>query len=132
MIIGVQAPSSASDLSLEPGAQALFSAQSQLASAVQTLGYPAGLHQLLAQPRREFKVQVPPRRDDGNPEVLTGFRVQHNSSRGSSKGGLRYSPNVTLDEVKALAMWMTWKCALLDVPYGGAKGGITIDPVQLT
>ncbi|MCU1528075.1 MAG: glutamate dehydrogenase, partial [Frondihabitans sp.] len=110
------------------GEQALESAQSQLADAIATLEYPAGLHQLLAHPRRELKVQVPLRRDDGSLEVLTGYRVQHNSSRGPSKGGLRYSPSVTLDEVKALAMWMTWKCALLDVPYGGAKGGITIDP----
>ncbi|HWU46827.1 MAG TPA: Glu/Leu/Phe/Val dehydrogenase [Humibacter sp.] len=110
------------------GTLALESAQAQLRSAVEHLGYPAGLHQLLANPRRELKVEVPLRRDDGTLEVLTGYRVQHNSSRGPSKGGLRYSPNVTLDEVKALAMWMTWKCALLDVPYGGAKGGITIDP----
>jgi glutamate dehydrogenase (NAD(P)+) len=107
---------------------ALESAQQQLSSAVGVLGYAEGLHRLLAHPRRELKVQVPLRRDDGTLEILTGYRVQHNSSRGPSKGGLRYSPNVTLDEVKALAMWMTWKCALLDVPYGGAKGGITIDP----
>lgn len=112
----------------ERGGAALDSAQNQLADAIAVLGYPTGLHQLLAQPRRQLTVQVPLRRDDETMEVLTGYRVQHNSSRGPSKGGLRYSPGVTLDEVKALAMWMTWKCALLDVPYGGAKGGITIDP----
>jgi glutamate dehydrogenase (NAD(P)+) len=112
------------------GAQALENAQTQLTSAVATLGYGEGLHALLANSRRELRVSVPLRRDDDSVEILTGFRVQHNLSRGPSKGGLRYSPNVTLDEVRALAMWMTWKCALLDVPYGGAKGGITIDPRQ--
>ncbi|MEX5262205.1 Glu/Leu/Phe/Val dehydrogenase [Kocuria sp. CPCC 205263] len=106
----------------------LVDAQAQLASAIATLGYEPGLHQLLASPRREMTVSVPLRRDDGSVEVLTGHRVQHNFSRGPAKGGLRYSPAVDLDEVRALAMWMTWKCALLDVPYGGAKGGVRIDP----
>ncbi|WP_313816533.1 Glu/Leu/Phe/Val dehydrogenase [Citricoccus sp.] len=106
----------------------LADAQAQLATAIAALGYEPGLHQLLASPRREMTVSIPLRRDDGSVEVLTGHRVQHNFSRGPAKGGLRYSPTVDLDEVRALAMWMTWKCALLDVPYGGAKGGITIDP----
>jgi glutamate dehydrogenase (NAD(P)+) len=106
----------------------LADAQSQLASAVATLGYESGLHRLLAAPRREMTVSVPLRRDDGSVEILTGHRVQHNFSRGPAKGGLRFAPNVDLDEVRALAMWMTWKCALLDVPYGGAKGGVRIDP----
>jgi glutamate dehydrogenase (NAD(P)+) len=106
----------------------LGNAHSQLRSAVATLGLDDGIHRMLAQPRREITVQVPLRRDDGSVEVLTGHRVQHNFARGPAKGGIRYSPAVTLDEVRALAMWMTWKCALLDVPYGGAKGGITIDP----
>jgi glutamate dehydrogenase (NAD(P)+) len=83
---------------------------------------------MLARPHREMSVSIPLRRDDGTVEVFTGHRVQHNFSRGSAKGGVRFSPHVTLDEVRALAMWMTWKCALLDVPYGGAKGGVTIDP----
>nr|WP_179670389.1 Glu/Leu/Phe/Val dehydrogenase [Nocardioides thalensis] len=83
---------------------------------------------MLAVPRREVTVSVPLRRDDGRIEVLTGHRVQHNLSRGPAKGGLRFSPDVNLDEVRALAMWMTWKCALLDVPYGGAKGGVAVDP----
>ncbi|PVG82166.1 glutamate dehydrogenase [Nocardioides gansuensis] len=86
------------------------------------------MHQLLGTPRREVTVSIPLRRDNGDIEVFTGHRVQHNFSRGPAKGGLRYSPDVTLDEVRALAMWMTWKCALLDVPYGGAKGGVRIDP----
>lgn len=106
----------------------LANAQAQLAAAVETLDYGAGLHRLLASPRREMTVSIPLHRDNGAVEVLTGYRVQHNFSRGPAKGGLRYSPAVDLDEVRALAMWMTWKCALLDVPYGGAKGGITIDP----
>ena len=106
----------------------LVDAQAQLASAVATLDYEPGLHALLASPRREMTVSIPLRRDDGSVDVLTGHRVQHNVSRGPAKGGVRYSPQVDLDEVRALAMWMTWKCALIDVPYGGAKGGITVDP----
>ena len=106
----------------------LHDAQEQLAAAVAHLGLDAGLHQLLATPRREMQVSVPLRRDDGSIEVLSGYRVQHNFSRGPAKGGLRYAPQVDLDEVRALAMWMTWKCALLDVPYGGAKGGVALDP----
>jgi glutamate dehydrogenase (NAD(P)+) len=109
---------------------ALEDAHAQLADAVADLGYDAGTHAMLKQSRRELTVSIPLRRDDGSTEVLTGYRVQHNISRGPAKGGLRYSPHVTLDEVRALAMWMTWKCALLDVPYGGAKGGIALDPRQ--
>jgi glutamate dehydrogenase (NAD(P)+) len=106
----------------------LQDAQVQLADAVSLLGYDQGMFDLLAAPRREVTVSVPLQRDDGSIEVLTGHRVQQNLSRGPSKGGLRYSPDVTLDEVRALAMWMTWKCALVDLPYGGAKGGIRFDP----
>ncbi len=106
----------------------LDDAQEQLRHAVDVLGYDEGVHRLLASPRREVTVSIPLRRDDGSVEVLTGHRVQHNFSRGPAKGGLRYSPKVDLDEVRALAMWMTWKCALMDLPYGGAKGGVTIDP----
>lgn len=110
------------------GGGALRTAQAQLTRAVEVLGYDAGLHEVLSTPRRELRVAVPLRRDDGRVEVLTGYRVQHNISRGPGKGGLRFSPRVDLDEVRALAMWMTWKCAVVDVPYGGAKGGVTIDP----
>jgi glutamate dehydrogenase (NAD(P)+) len=106
----------------------LLTAQAQLASAVEILGYDDGLHRMLAVPRREMNVAIPLRRDDGSVELFTGFRVQHNISRGPGKGGLRYSSSVDIDEVRALAMWMTWKCAVVDVPYGGAKGGVTIDP----
>ena len=108
----------------------LDNALAQLSAAVKTLGYDEGLHQMLAAPRREMAVSIPLRRDDGSTEVLRGYRVQHNFSRGPAKGGVRFSLDVDLDEVRALAMWMTWKCALLDVPYGGAKGGVAIDPRQ--
>ncbi len=106
----------------------LADARAQLKSAVDILGYDDGLTALLSTPRRELTVSIPLRRDNGDIEVFTGHRVQHNLSRGPAKGGLRFSARVTLDEVRALAMWMTWKCALLDVPYGGAKGGVCIDP----
>lgn len=109
-------------------ANPLDDALHQLGEAVATLGYDEGTLQLLSAPRREISVAVPLRRDDGTIEVLNGYRVQHNYSRGPAKGGVRFSPDVSLDEVRALAMWMTWKCALMDLPYGGAKGGVTIDP----
>ncbi len=104
------------------------SAQAQLTEAVKQLGLDDGMHQLLATPRREMTVSIPLRRDDGSTEVLRGYRVQHNLSRGPAKGGIRYHPSTDIDEVRALAMWMTWKCALIGIPYGGAKGGVTIDP----
>jgi glutamate dehydrogenase (NAD(P)+) len=104
------------------------SAQIQLAEAVKHLGLDEGTHHLLATPRRELTVSIPLRRDDGIVEVLRGYRVQHNLSRGPAKGGIRYHPSTDIDEVRALAMWMTWKCALIGIPYGGAKGGVTIDP----
>jgi glutamate dehydrogenase (NAD(P)+) len=104
------------------------SAQIQLAEAVKHLGLDDGTHQLLATPRREMTVSIPLRRDDGHIEVMRGYRVQHNLSRGPAKGGIRYHPSTDIDEVRALAMWMTWKCALIGIPYGGAKGGVTIDP----
>jgi glutamate dehydrogenase (NAD(P)+) len=111
-----------------PEATPLPDARAQLTEAVQLLGYSDGLHAMLATPRRELSVAVPLRLDSGESRLYLGYRVQHNFSRGPAKGGLRYAPNVNLDEVRALAMWMTWKCALLDVPYGGAKGGLAIDP----
>ena len=111
-----------------PKAHPLADARAQLAEAVNLLGYDEGTYNLLATPRREITVSIPLRRDNGDQEVLIGHRVQHNFSRGPAKGGLRYAPNVDLDEVRALAMWMTWKCALVDLPYGGAKGGVAVDP----
>jgi glutamate dehydrogenase (NAD(P)+) len=111
-----------------PDRSPLGTARAQLATAVELLGYDAGLHAMLATPRREITVAIPLRRDDGTTELFTGYRVQHNISRGPGKGGLRYAPGVDPDEVRALAMWMTWKCAVVELPYGGAKGGVTIDP----
>ena len=109
-------------------ANPLRDARKQLAEAIDILGLNGGMYDVLVTPRREVTVSIPLRRDDDSIEVLLGYRVQHNLSRGPTKGGLRYSPDVNLDEVRALAMWMTWKCALVDIPYGGAKGGITFDP----
>ena len=109
-------------------AHPLVDAQRQLRDATDHLGFDEGMFTMLSRPRREVTVSIPLRRDDGEVEVLEGHRVQHNLSRGPAKGGLRYSPAVDIDEVRALAMWMTWKCALIDVPYGGAKGGVRIDP----
>jgi glutamate dehydrogenase (NAD(P)+) len=111
---------------------ALESALLQLDSAARHLGLDDGLHQMLATPRRSLEVAVPLRRDDGTLQVLKGYRVQHNLSRGPAKGGVRFHPNTDLDEVRALAMWMTWKCALIGIPYGGAKGGVAVDPRLLS
>ncbi|HEX3816333.1 MAG TPA: Glu/Leu/Phe/Val dehydrogenase [Mycobacteriales bacterium] len=108
------------------------SAQHQLAEAVAQLGLDDGFHELLRTPRREITVAVPLRRDDGQVEVLHGYRVQHNLSRGPAKGGIRFHPDTDLDEVRALAMWMTWKCALIGIPYGGAKGGVSVNPKLLS
>ncbi|MFC8943350.1 Glu/Leu/Phe/Val dehydrogenase, partial [Streptomyces griseoincarnatus] len=106
----------------------LATAHAQLATAAEILGYDDGLHRMLATPRREIHVSVPLRRDSGETVLFHGFRVQHNVSLGPGKGGLRYHPSVDVDEVRALAMWMTWKCAVVHLPYGGAKGGVAIDP----
>ena len=121
------APSLAAVITPET-ADPLGDARDRLAKAVSDLGYGSHMFELLATPRREMTVSIPLRRDDGSVEVLTGYRVQHSLSRGPAKGGIRYGPDVDLNEVRALAMWMTWKCALVDVPYGGAKGGVRIDP----
>ncbi|MCK9898930.1 Glu/Leu/Phe/Val dehydrogenase [Frankia sp. Cpl3] len=104
----------------------------QLADAAHHLGLDDGMHDLLRTPRRSITVSVPLLRDDGQLLVLSGYRVQHNLARGPAKGGLRYHPACDLDEVKALAMWMTWKCALMGIPYGGAKGGIAVEPGLLS
>ncbi|HEY9497406.1 MAG TPA: Glu/Leu/Phe/Val dehydrogenase [Terrimesophilobacter sp.] len=113
-----------------PASTPLEDARTRLREATDLLGCDPGMYAILANASRELTVSIPLRRDDDSIEVLTGYRVQHNLARGPAKGGLRYSPHVNIDEVRALAMWMTWKCALLDVPYGGAKGGVTIDPRQ--
>jgi glutamate dehydrogenase (NAD(P)+) len=90
------------------------------------------VHEVLRNPKRALIVSVPIRMDDGTVRSFTGYRVHHNTSRGPSKGGIRYHPSVTLEEVKALAMWMTWKCAVVGIPYGGAKGGVVVNPKELS
>src|SRR5436305_9055012 len=100
--------------------------------AAQKLNLNEGLWKILRYPSREIIVHIPVSMDDGHLEVFTGFRVQHSIARGPAKGGLRYSPDVNLDEIRALASWMTWKCAVVNIPFGGAKGGIIVDPHKLT
>ncbi len=107
-------------------------AQIQFDMAAEYLKLDAGLRQILRTPKRVMEVSVPVKMDNGQTKVFTGFRVQHNVSRGPAKGGLRYHPNVTLDEIKALAAWMTWKTATVNLPYGGAKGGIVCDPKRMS
>ncbi len=96
------------------------------------IGIHGGIREMLKHPKRELTVNFPVRADDGSYSVFTGYRVQYNMARGPCKGGIRYHPNVTLDEVRALAAWMTWKCAVVNLPYGGAKGGVICDPRRMS
>ena len=107
-------------------------AQQQFDLAAERLNLDPGLRRVLREPRRELTVHFPVKMDDGSVQVYTGYRVQHNLGRGPAKGGIRYHQDVTLDEVKALAMWMTWKCAVVGIPYGGGKGGVIVDPKKLS
>ncbi|HXM55310.1 MAG TPA: Glu/Leu/Phe/Val dehydrogenase [Candidatus Dormibacteraeota bacterium] len=107
-------------------------AQRQFDQAAELIGLEPELREILREVQREFTCHFPVAMEDGRVEVFTGYRVQHNINRGPAKGGIRYHPAVSLDEVKALAMWMTWKCAVVNIPYGGAKGGVVVDPRQLT
>src|SRR5262247_1386271 len=91
-----------------------------------------GICKVLKSAAREITVHIPVQLDDGRIEVFTGYRVQHSIARGPAKGGIRYAPDVTIEEVRALAAWMTWKCAVTNVPFGGAKGGIVCDPTQMS
>ena len=100
--------------------------------AAERLGLTDGCREMLRRPWRELQVQVPVRMDDGRIEVYTGYRIQHNGARGPYKGGVRYHPQADLEEIRALASLMTWKTALMDLPYGGAKGGVQVDPNQLS
>ncbi len=100
--------------------------------AAQKLNLDEGLWKVLRYPAREVIVHIPVSMDDGRLEVFTGFRVQHSIARGPSKGGIRFTPDLTLDEVRALASWMTWKCAVVNIPFGGAKGGVICDPQRLS
>lgn len=107
-------------------------ASKQFDRAADLLDLDPNLRKILKSPKRQLLVSIPVKMDDGRIEVFQGFRVQHNIARGPSKGGIRFHPNVTLDEVKALAAWMTWKCATVDLPYGGGKGGVIVDPHLLS
>ena len=100
--------------------------------AAQRLSLDPGLYKVLRHPEKQIIVAVPVHRDNGEVEVYTGYRVIHNSSRGPAKGGIRFDMNVSLDEVKALAAWMTWKCAVVNIPFGGAKGGVICDPSRMS
>jgi glutamate dehydrogenase (NAD(P)+) len=116
---------------ITPGRQALDTALYQLDQAADQLGLGDGLRTMLGTPRRSLTVSVPVRREDGHMDVVQGYRVQHNVSRGPAKGGLRFHPGTDIHQVTALAMGMTWKCALAGIPYGGAKGGVAVDPATL-
>ncbi len=107
-------------------------AQRQFDLAADRLNLDHSIREVLREPRREFTVHFPVHMDDGTVQVFTGYRVQHNLGRGPAKGGIRYHQDVSLDEVKALAMWMTWKCAVVGIPYGGGKGGVIVDPKRLS
>ncbi len=104
----------------------------QFDNAAEKMRLDAQFREVLRRPRRALSLSLPVKMDDGSVQVFEGYRVQHNSSRGPCKGGIRYHPQVTLDEVKALASWMTWKCATVNIPFGGAKGGIVCDPKKLS
>jgi glutamate dehydrogenase (NAD(P)+) len=105
-------------------------ALAQLDEVAELMGLAPGVHEILRSPKRSLSVSVPFRMDDGSTRVYQGYRVHHNVTRGPAKGGIRYHPDVTIHEVKALAMWMTWKCAIAGIPFGGAKGGVAVDPKQ--
>jgi glutamate dehydrogenase len=107
-------------------------AQAQFDRAAEMLVLDEGTRALLRSPLREYAFAIPVRMDDGHVKVFRGFRVQHNDARGPSKGGIRFHPQETLDTIRALAMWMTWKCAVVDIPLGGAKGGVVCDPHNLS
>jgi glutamate dehydrogenase (NAD(P)+) len=105
-------------------------AQRQLDEAAKILGLDRGMHELLRWPMREFHVRIPVRMDDGSVRVFEGFRVQYNWARGPCKGGIRFHPEETFDTVRALAAWMTWKTAVMDLPLGGGKGGVVCNPKE--
>jgi len=107
-------------------------AVAQFDEAADRLGLSQAMRAILRKPKRELIVNFPVRMDNGEIEMFTGYRVQHNINRGPAKGGIRFSPEVSLDEVRALAMWMTWKCAVVGIPFGGAKGGVLCDPHKLS
>ncbi len=119
-------------LTLEHELNPYEAAEARFEEAAKKLGLEQDLYRYLRYPNKEITVYIPVKMDDGRLEVFTGYRVQHSLVRGPGKGGIRYAPDVTLDEVRALASWMTWKCAVVDIPFGGAKGGIICDPSKMS
>jgi len=117
---------------MEKPQTALTVALEQLRIAAEKLKLESGIHEMLKHPKRSLIVSITVRMDNGEMGTFAGCRVQHNDARGPFKGGIRYHPNVTHDEVTALAMWMTWKCAVVDIPYGGAKGGVCCNPKEMS
>jgi glutamate dehydrogenase (NAD(P)+) len=122
----------ATSLTLEQEKNPWESQAARFNFAAQKLQLDEGLWRVLRQPSREITVHIPVMLDNGQLEVFTGYRVQHSIARGPAKGGVRYAPDVSLDEVRALASWMTWKCAVVNIPFGGAKGGIICDPKRMS
>src|SRR5919199_510733 len=118
--------------SLEQELNPWLAAEARFNEAASKLGLEDGLRKVLKMPAREITVHIPVQLDDGRIEVFTGYRVQHSVARGPAKGGIRFAPDVTLDEVRALASWMTWKCAVVNIPFGGGKGGVICDPRLLS
>jgi len=108
------------------------SADARFKEAANRLGLDDGMCKILSTPAREITIHIPVQLDDGRLEVFTGYRVQHSVARGPGKGGIRFAPDVTLDEIRALASWMTWKCAVVNIPFGGAKGGVICNPFVLS
>jgi glutamate dehydrogenase (NAD(P)+) len=119
-------------LPLEQETNPWLAAEARFDEAAARLGLDNGLAKVLRTPSKEITVYIPVQLDDGRLEVFTGYRVQHSIARGPAKGGIRFAPDVTLDEVRALAAWMTWKCAVVNIPFGGAKGGVVCDPSLLS
>ena len=119
-------------LTLEQELNPWLAAEARFDEAAARLGLDNGLCKILRLPSKEITVHIPVQLDDGRLEVFTGYRVQHSIARGPAKGGIRFAPDVTLDEVRALAAWMTWKCAVVNIPFGGGKGGVICDPAMLS
>lgn len=118
--------------SLEQELNPWLAAEARFNEAARLLGLDDGMRKMLSMPAREITVHIPVGLDDGRLDVFTGYRVQHSIARGPAKGGIRFAPDVTLDEVRALASWMTWKCAVVNIPFGGGKGGVICDPRVLS
>ena len=122
-------------MSLAPAAEEMNvyqSAEARFEVAAQKLGLEQGVYRYLKYPDKEITLYIPVGMDNGTLEVFTGYRVLHSTVRGPGKGGIRFAPDVSLDEIRALATWMTWKCAVVNIPFGGAKGGIVCDPRKMS